>query len=901
MSLAIGTRLGPYEIVAAIGAGGMGEVYRATDGNLKRSVAIKVLPASVAGDTDRLARFQREAEVLAALNHPNIAAIYGLEKTPELTALVMELVEGEDLSAQIARGAMPLADALPIAKQIADALEAAHEQGIVHRDLKPQNIKVRTDGTVKVLDFGLAKAMDPAGSSGADLMNSPTLTARATAMGMIIGTAAYMAPEQARGRAVDKRADIWAFGAVLYEMLTGRRAFDPSGASGSSQASSRSEGDTVTDVLAAVLRQDIDWTTLPAGTPPRLRQLLERCLERDIKMRLRDIGEARVEITKIQSGALDRTAIGTMGGVASGALRAPASRWLIALLAVATLGFAALAASLWASRAEPASPPTHLSIALPDGHSIISGPAISNDGRHVAFVSSDGVGRPQLYVRSFDEADSRLLKGTEEADDPFFSPDGQWIAFYARQRLFKVRIDGGEPVPLAASSSHHGGTWTDAGTIIFNKTWNGGLEVVSENGGESKPFLTLDSADEYAYVWPYAMPGGGKLLFNDWGKKFNTYILDTKTMTKRVVADFWRRLVYVPTGHLIGADDGGELRAVSLAEAGDAGGNVTTVVKGVDIGSSGGDARFDVSQSGTLAYVRKETGRRSLVIVDQHGQATGVPTPEGEFDGVRVSPDGRRVAVMANLVLTIVDLDRGTTTPLVPELDGSGGARSAPVWSLDGRSVTFASNHEGNWNIYSKAATGAGQIVSVLKRPLDQNPQAYAPDGTLLFNSVDRQEGTELWMLPPGPPSPEARVWLSNNAVNGDARFSPDGHLVAYDSDSSGRSEVYIQSRDNAADRAQVSVAGGTMPVWSRAGDRLYFRQGNLIMEAAIRTTGGLSATPPVRLFDGGWTLAQWYPFDVLPDGRLLMVEQARESIPTRIDVVLNWFTTLKQAVAGSR
>jgi dipeptidyl aminopeptidase/acylaminoacyl peptidase len=407
------------------------------------------------------------------------------------------------------------------------------------------------------------------------------------------------------------------------------------------------------------------------------------------------------------------------------------------------------------------------------------------------------------------------------------------------------------------------------------------------------------------------MSGGNGVLFAVWGKKFSTYIVNTKTMTKREIAGFWRRVAYVPTGHIIGADNGGELRAVKLASAGSpvnasasptqAAGNAVTVAKGVDVGALNGDARFDVSQSGTLAYVRQESGRRSLVIVDRSGQATRVPTPDGDLGSVRLSPDGRHVAVLSP-ALSIIDLDRGTTTPLVPELDASRGARTWPVWSLNGQSLTFASNHDGNWDIYSKPATGAGAMAPVLTRPMDQTPQSYAPDGTLLFTNIDRQKGTELWLLPPGPPGTEARLWLSNNAVNLNARFSPDGHLVAYSSDSSGRFEVYVQSRDNMAERAQVSAAGGTMPVWSRAGDRLYFRQGNVIMEAAIRATGGLSSGAPVRLFDGGWTLAQQHLFDVMPDGQhFLMVQQPRESIPTRIDVVLNWFTTLKQAVAGSR
>jgi hypothetical protein len=360
----------------------------------------------------------------------------------------------------------------------------------------------------------------------------------------------------------------------------------------------------------------------------------------------------------------------------------------------------------------------------------------------------------------------------------------------------------------------------------------------------------------------------------------------------------WRPFAYMPSGYLVGAYDGGELRAVKLPGAGAAAGKVVTVLKGADTGTDDGDARFDLSQNGTLIYVRSEQGRRSLAIVDRQGQSNPVSMPAGEYYLTRLSPERRRAAGVANFQLKIVDLERGTTTPLVPELE-SRGAQTDPVWSVDGRSVTFRSNHEGNWNLYSKPATGAGSILPVVKLPSDQRPYSFAPDGTLLFGNDNPQNGQELWMLPPGG---DPRVWLSNGATNLEARFSPDGRLVAYSSSSSGRFEVYVQSRDNPADRVQVSAAGGTMPVWSPSGGRLYFRQGNAIMEAAIGRASGLSASTPVRLFDGGWTLPQWYSFDITPDGQhFMMLQQPREAIQTRIEVVLNWFPVLKEDVAGNR
>ncbi|MEO6224125.1 MAG: protein kinase [Vicinamibacterales bacterium] len=871
MPLPSGTRIGSYEIVGPLGAGGMGEVYRARDTRLSRDVAIKVLPEVFALDADRLARFEREAKALAALNHPNIAAIYGIESN----ALVMELVEGDDLSTQVLRGPMIVADALHIAKQIVDALEAAHEAGIVHRDLKPGNIKVRADGTVKVLDFGLAKATGPdSASEASDLMNSPTLTARATQLGVILGTAAYMAPEQAKGKAVDKRADIWAFGVVLFEMLTGDRAF---------------KGEDISETLASVLTREPNLAALPAGTPRALHRLIGRCLTRDPRLRLRDIGDARFDLAEAERGpdiatptvAPARTSRALVAGLAT-----------VALLASVSTGWLLLRPG-----DTPSSPPVHLSIALPEGHSLVSGPAISRDGRRVAFVSTDGVGRPQLYVRDLDGTEARLIKGTEEADGPFFSPNGDWIAFYARNGLFKVNVDGSAPVPLAQSTSNAGGTWTESGTIIFKKTWNGGLDVVGENGGEAKPFIAPDRPDEYAYVWPYAIPGGRELLFASWGKTFETVLLDTSSMTKRVVGPgWWRRFAYIPAGYLVGADDG-ELRALKVAAAGKAAGEAMTVVKDVDAGSMDGDARSDVSQNGTLVYMASTPGQRSLVAVDHQGKVSALPAPVGDVNSLRVASDGRRAAVVVRGRLGILDLVSGTRTPLVPDLDAAGGARGSPVWSHGGQSVTFASNHEGSWEIYSKSASGAGELVSVLKQPLDQYPESYAPDGTLLFKTTGPLTGTDLWLLPHGG---QPKAWVATGAEEYEGRFSPDGRTIAYISNASGRDEVYIQSLDSATDRFQVSAAGGADAVWSLKGDRLYFRQGNVMMQAAVNTTGRLSSNAPVQLFNGGWTLSQ--SFDLMPDDQhFLMVQQPREAVPTRIDIVLNWFTTLNERVGRSR
>ena len=490
MALTPGTRLGVYEVTAQIGEGGMGQVYRATDTKLKRQVAIKILPPSLASDQDRLARFQREAEVLASLNHPNIAAIYGLEDSAGPTALVMELVEGEDLSAHIARGPMPLAECLPIARQIADALEAAHEQGIIHRDLKPANIKVRDDGTVKVLDFGLAKAMDSAGTSGAgNTANSPTLTARATQMGTILGTAAYMAPEQARGKAADKRADIWAFGVVAYEMLAGQRAF---------------KGEEVSDVLAAVLRQDIDWAAVPAGTPVLLRRLLARCLERDVKKRLRDIGEARVAIDDLMSGPADRDASVTAGPPAP-----QVTTSFLALGVTAIISALLVGGAVWlVTRSAPVPPPplVQATILPPVGQSLDVDLAVSD--RHLAFVAGTDA---QLFIRPLAASEATRVAGVTRAERPFFSPDGQWLAFhsYGDKRLKKVPVGGGPASEICEIGGSEGGDWGPEGIVISERVR--GLSIVPPDG--NTPRLVLAPGKATFFMDPMWLPGGHAIIF----------------------------------------------------------------------------------------------------------------------------------------------------------------------------------------------------------------------------------------------------------------------------------------------------------------------------------------------------------------------------------------------------
>ena len=494
---------------------------------------------------------------------------------------------------------------------------------------------------------------------------------------------------------------------------------------------------------------------------------------------------------------------------------------------------------------EAPSDQTHLSIALPYGHTLLSGPAISRDGQRVAFTSSNGIEQPQLYVRRLDEAEPRLIPGTEEAVRPFFSPNGQSVAFYARGWLFKVSLTGGAPVRLANSNSQNGGTWMDDGQIVFQRAWNGGFFTVPENGGEAHLLVEPNRPSEYAYTWPHALPGARELVFSRWGDDFSIMSLDLQTMIQKRLVEGWRRSIYLPTGHLLyGSGPGGELWALPYDDTARENAGPVTVVERVDTGSDAGDARFDVSDTGTLAYVSADRRRRSLALVDARGRVTRVLAGEGRFDGLALSPDGRRVAVGGD-GLMILDLDRGGATLLAPELE-DGGNPSGPVWSQDGMRVTFQSNYEGNSEIYSKVATGIGDFEPVLRKPLDQLSLSYGPQGTLLFLEEHPVTGGDLWLLSPGG---TAEPWLVTDAQERDARFSPDGSVVAYMSNASGRREVYVQSRGRDGDGVQVSLAGGRRPRWSPDGSRIYFRQGNAMIEATIDGSDGLSAGIPRDAF----------------------------------------------------
>ena len=874
----IGTRLGQYEVTGKLGQGGMGEVYRATDSRLRREVAIKVLPAAFTADRERLARFEREAQLLAQLQHPNIAAVHGLEEANGTRALVMELVEGEDLAARIARGALPLDEALPIARQMAEALEAAHEQGIVHRDLKPANVKVRPDGTVKVLDFGLAKAME-AGASvvGGGPADSPTLTgAHGTQLGMILGTAAYMAPEQARGKPLDRRADIWAFGVVLHEMLTGRRLF---------------AGEETSDVLAAVLRQEVDWSGLPADTPPRLRRLLARCLERDPRQRLRDIGEARVELARMEGGAAELSDA-LPAAPASARVAAPRSRAV--LLAALPLVAALAAAGAWLAKPARPAPRVRLSIPMPPGERVTSVPAISPDGRTVAYAAGRTAGTSRLYVRDLDDFVARPVDSSHAAKWPFFSPDAKSVAFFSGGQLWRASVAGGAATAIAPAPRPFGGTWGPDG-IVYAPQLNAGLWRVPAEGGTPARLTATDGEGKgYAHVFPQALPGG-EVLFTFWGKSFYVARLSPATGEWRPVTPEGRKssaAVWSPSGHLLRGDGIAAVLAARWTPDGSAPVDPDSVVL-TDVQWIVGSDRpwLALAENGTAALVPGKPVRR-LVWVDRSGVATELSGEPDLTNAASLSRDGRRVAYNGRGAVWVRDLATGARSRIVSDITWAWPSG----WLPDDRRIAISSNRSGDWDLYTARADGGG-MEPLLRRPDTQHPMAVAPDGTVVFLDYGPETGLDLWTLSP---AGEAAPLVVTPAQERSGSVSPDGRWLAYVSDESGRDEVYAVPMAG-GERRMISVEGGTGPVWTADGRELLYRAGDDLTSLAVLSTHPLRLGERRRLLDVSDYEPQYFQeFAVSADGqRFLFLRADPESRATRIDVILDWFPELAAKVGG--
>jgi eukaryotic-like serine/threonine-protein kinase len=876
MTLAPGTRVGAYEIVAPLGAGGMGEVYRARDMTLGRDVALKILPAAVATDPDRLARFEREAKTLASLNHPHIAQVYGFESAGAPRALAMELVEGDDLAQRVARGPIPLEEALPIARQVAEALEAAHDAGIIHRDLKPANIKVRPDGTVKVLDFGLAKALDPGGARDSGIAATMTSPATMTAMGVILGTAAYMAPEQARGKLVDRRADIWAFGVVLFEMLTGASPF---------------HGDTVSDSVAAVLTRDLQWAAIPQATPDAVRALLRRCLERDPRRRLQAIGEARVVLENPGAAAVtgpDAALVRRVG-------------W--PMLAAAAAAAVALFAAGWLARPSPRAAPAlvrkvDLAIANLDASSSRP-PMISPDGSRLAYVAGG-----RLRVRRLDSLDATELPDSDGIAYPSWSPDSRSLAYVRRGRAWKIAVDGGPPTELGAVPADlvgsAGSTWTSDGQVVFAGSDTVGLWTLPGAGGSGRELIAIDRNAEADFHEVAALPNGRGLLFTVHRRnKPSDLIAVLSGGSRRVVLEVpgegLRYPIYSPTGHVLyeRATTNPGIWAVPFSlDRLEATGAPFLVVPHGSSPTLAGD--------GTLCFVRTDEAPVDVVSLSRSGAieklaeltettTSMVASVQGGAGyraaaGMSLSPDGTRVAVSAGSPgqLVVFDLARGSVSHVA-----TGSFATHPVWTAGSDRLIYGSAREARaWNLWSRRADGAGDEQRLSTSDEVQLPLALSPDGsTLVFSEGSGPSGSNVQM--PLAASAAKKPLFASRTWGTGASFSPDGRWLAYEDFESGRTEIFVRPFPAGDQRIQISSTGGEQPVWSKRNEIFYLAPAGMSSVSVTAQGGSLAVSKPVVLFPTGGDTHLVSTFAMTPDGQRFFMLRTRGS--QQVALIFNW------------
>ncbi len=882
MTLAAGVMIGSYRIDAALGAGGMGEVWRAQDTRLGREVALKVLPEEFANDPDRMSRFEREARVLASLNHPNIAHLYGLE-TEAVTFLVMELAQGEDLSERISRGALPVDEAIPIALQIAEALEAAHEQGIVHRDLKPANIKLGGDGTVKVLDFGLAKAWESDG--GADLSLSPTLTRHATAAGVILGTAAYMSPEQARGQAVDRRADIWAFGVVLWEMLTGRQLY---------------QGETVSDVLASVLKEKPDLDALPADTPANVRRVVTRCLEKDPRQRLQWVGDARIELADVSDQGSGTEAI---RGTGTGSAHSRRAR-LIGIAAVTAAIAAAVVAGFFLGHDSPAEPRVvRFDLAAPIGTSYhldaaSPGPmVVSPDGTTFAFSARSASGEIGMYLRELDAVEARALKGAEGAQYPFWSPDSTAIGFFADGKLKKIDAGGGPPITLCDAPNGKGGSWAPSGEIVFSPGPAEPLQRVSAAGGEPTQLTTIDeSRGDNSHRHPRFLPDGKHFLYlarsdGDNGQTGHAVVVasleggpETVLLRSAAAAEFAAgRLLFVREQTLMSRPfDPNRLEFT---------GDAVPISQDVLVIPGAAIAVFTASSAGVLAYQPSAGGTGVLLtLLDREGNELSTLGEPAAYNEVWVSPDGTMAAVSLEDAgggagdIWIYEIERNVITRLTSDP----GDEQQIVWSPDSRAIAFARRGGGSANIYSQTIDGTGPARLLLESQLDTFPTSWSPDGRLLgFDAESPDTGWDQWILPLDGGEPYPVLQTQFGEVNG--VFSPDGRWLAFASDDSGRSEIYVTPFPGPGRRWRVSTEGGFFANWSSTGREIFFLSFSDDVMAVPVDPGEETITigPPKVLIEANISPIS-YPYSPLPGAEQFLVITQQVG-PQSLRVVVGW------------
>jgi serine/threonine protein kinase/Tol biopolymer transport system component len=920
MALSAGSRIGPYEIVSAIGAGGMGEVYRARDTKLNRDVAVKILLPAVAGDPDRLARFAREAQVLAAVNHPHIAHIYGLEDSTGVPALVMELVEGPTLQQRLEAGGLGLDEALNVARQIADALAAAHEQGIVHRDLKPANIKVKEDGTVKVLDFGLAKALDPATSPiSPGVTASPTITTPAmmTGAGMILGTAGYMAPEQARGKAVDKRADIWAFGCVLYEMLAGVRPF---------------VSEEISDTLALILTKEPDWSALPPSTPASIRRLLRRCLEKDRGRRLADIADVRYDIDEAIAAPVE---------VAAAAAKQTAPLWQRALpWGVAAAALVVAATIFLRPPPVPATmsmPVARVSIELGTVSPManIRSLVVSPNGTTLAFVglpqSSAASASPQLFTRRFDQMLATPIQGTDGAASPFFSPDSKWIAFFAAGKLKKVSVDGGAVVVLCELPSFLGGSWTDAGTIVFQVAPNvfdkSRLMQVPDGGGRPEPYPLKDAG--LPQRWPQILPGGRAMLATVPASSAQMSFTDAEIVVQ-TLSNGERKVVqhgyfarYVPSGHLVYIRDGTLFAAPFDLTRLELTGAAVPVVESVRSDIANGVGLFSISDNGTLVYAQGETGGVAgapIFWMDRSGRTSSLRTAATIWGTPRFSPDGRRLALTVaapgqNSDIWIYEWDRDIATKLTTDP----AADVSPIWSPDGRWIAYGSQRESRetprYNIFVQRADGSGSVTRLTDRDVPQLPDSWSGNFIALHEGLPAT-GQDISVLPverngdSGWKAGTPMLVRGGSTLFAEANLSPDGKWIAYSTTETGNIEVFVQPVVGPGGRVQISSGGGRSPRWSSKRPEIVYMSNGRLRTVPYSIEGGefhaSKAAPWSDHAIGQTPIASFSMFfDLHPDGDRVAValppEPTQNPGQDKVVVVFNFFDELRKKAPTSK